>query len=42
MSSVTGAGVKEFFDAVDASRIEYEKFVHYLFALVMLAHFVRF
>ena len=27
MSSVTGAGVKEFFDAVDASRAEYEKCV---------------
>lgn len=27
VSSVTGAGIKEFFDAVDASRTEYEKYV---------------
>ena len=27
VSSVTGAGVKEFFEAVDASRAEYEKYV---------------
>lgn len=27
VSSVTGDGVKEFFEAVDASREEYERFV---------------
>lgn len=27
VSSVTGAGIKEFFDAVEASRGEYERYV---------------
>ena len=28
VSSVTGNGIKEFFEAVDASREEYERFVN--------------
>lgn len=28
MSSVTGDGIKEFFEAVDASREEYERYVN--------------
>lgn len=28
---MTGAGIKEFFEAVEASRAEYEKFVLFIF-----------